>query len=131
MPFDDDDDQFGELNADAARNQVIFEDFLEQLGVDPDEMLATFHTNVAKVRDLQPYRDFYHERYEPWQRGFDRASYQAFIQSRQQPTVQQGERIAPAPKTSPVEPPLLDLRGPDDAQWDWNDVDITELGEDA
>jgi hypothetical protein len=51
MPFDDDDDQFGELNADAARNQVIFEDFLEQLGVDPDEMLATFHTNVAKVRN--------------------------------------------------------------------------------
>jgi hypothetical protein len=98
MPFDDTDEQ--------ERSQAMWAEFLAQLppefGGDPEKFLAAYHAVLVKEKSLQVYRDFYHQKYLPWQRTFDQASYQECLAS-----LEPAQPIAPEPELVPAEPPTL------------------------
>jgi hypothetical protein len=121
MTFDWDDDA-------QERGQALMAEFIAQIPPefhgDPEAMLAAYNAILAKERELQVYRDFYHNEYLPWQRGFDFKSYEEYVQSRDQVTAPRAPTAAPT-----LALPLLPgTRGTDDDTWDV--ADLSEFGDD-
>jgi hypothetical protein len=113
------------------QSQAMWAEFLAQIpsefNGDPEKFLEAYNTVLAKERDLKVYRDFYHNEYLPWQRGFDFKSYEEYVQSRDQAHAPQGQRPDPVPPT--LAPSLLPgTRGTDDDTWDV--ADLSEFGDD-